>query len=152
VNFPPNPADVAADALAAGAAVEDVDLVLTERCESSGQYLAGLLAAGTLDSVGRPGKLPELMFSGMNPWDVRTVWDAALAVGYRAGKLAGRPDWTTEGFDRLRAALYEAGYQGMARLADRTATVHEPSVGRSGHPEHGETAVEDQPVREGGRQ
>lgn len=137
---PPNPADTAA-----AEAVADVDMALVERCESSGEYLAGLIAAGTLDSVGRPDKLPELTFPDANPWDVRAVWDAALAVGYRAGKLAARPE--TEGLDKLRAALYEAGYQGMGRLAARSATVHQPRVTRTVLPDHGNTPAETLPVR-----
>lgn len=142
-----NPAPAADSADAETAAI--VDEVLTERCESSAQYLAGLIAKGTLDSVSRPGKLPELMFPDINPWDVRTVWDAALAVGYAAGKAAARPEWTAEGLDRLRAALSDAGYQGMARLTARTATVHQP---RAQHPDHADTVAETPAARPGGHQ
>lgn len=98
-----------------------VDQALTERCTTSGEVIAGHIAAGMLDAVSRPAKLPELLFPDDDPETVRRVWELAVAVGYRAGKHAARPDWTAEGLDRLKAALYEAGYQGMARLAVRTA-------------------------------
>lgn len=139
----PDPATV----VALADAVADVDLVMTERCENLGEYLGGVIAAGTLDSVGRPDKLPELMFPDVDPEVVRRIWKAALPVGYRAGKLAGRPDWTAEGLGKLRAALADAGYWGMARLVSRSVTVHQP---RGLHPEHGDTVAETQPAREGG--
>lgn len=104
----------------------DVDQDLTERCVTSGEVIAGHIARGMLDVVSRPAKLPELLFPDDDPETVRRVWDQALAVGYRAGKHAARPDWTAEGIARLKAALYEAGYRGMGRLAVRTANTTTP--------------------------
>lgn len=115
----------------------DVDKALTERCTTSGEVIAGHIAAGMLDAVSRPAKLPELLFPDDDPDTVRRVWDQAVAVGYRAGKHAARPVWTAEGLDRLKAALYEAGYQGMARLAVRTANTTQPE------PEYGFTTGAD---------
>ncbi|MEV6165783.1 hypothetical protein AB0L71_28490 [Streptomyces sp. NPDC052052] len=113
-----NPAVDAAEAAA--------DLALTARCQSSGDYLAGIVAKGMLDAVGAPKKLPELLFPDIDPDVVRRIWDAALPVGYRAGKLAARPRWTPEALDRLRAELQDAGYTAMAGLAARSRTVHPP--------------------------
>ncbi|MFD3516305.1 hypothetical protein [Streptomyces sp. NPDC058657] len=100
--------------------IADTDSVLAERCGSAGEYLAGLLAAAQLDTVARPNQLPEDLFSHLDPWDVRQVWDRALAVGYRAGKMASNPQWTTEGLDRMRRALADAGYGQMATQAARS--------------------------------
>ncbi|MEU6925489.1 hypothetical protein [Streptomyces sp. NPDC046631] len=123
------------------------DQALANRCQSSGDYLAGLLAAGTLEAAGTPRKLPELLFPDYGPEIVRAVWEAALPVGYQAGKLAGQPKWTPAALDRLRAALYDAGYTAMGNLAARSAAVHPPrhpadheldaaarAVGDGGHP------------------
>ncbi|MER8002994.1 hypothetical protein [Streptomyces sp. NPDC095613] len=111
----------------------DTDRVLAERCQSSGDYLAGLIAAATLDYVGRPGKLPELLWPDAEPWLVRAVWDTALAVGYRAGRLSVQPDWTPQALNRLRAGLAAAGYRTMARQVARTARLHPPGP-VPGHP------------------
>ncbi|MFJ4887753.1 hypothetical protein [Streptomyces sp. NPDC088731] len=102
------------------------DQALASRCQSSGDYLAGLLAAGTLEAAGTPKKLPELLFPDYDPAIVRAVWEAALPVGFRAGKLAGQPRWTPDALTRLRAALADAGYEAMGALAARSASVHPP--------------------------
>ncbi|MGW7283904.1 hypothetical protein ACWGH4_00135 [Streptomyces sp. NPDC054847] len=96
----------------------------TERCQSSGDYLAGLIADGILDTVGRPTKLPELMWPHVDPELVRTIWQAGVAAGYAAGQTAGRPRWTRERLNKARTALQAAGYEGMARLVGRTNTLH----------------------------
>ncbi|MEU6016938.1 hypothetical protein ABZ826_23675 [Streptomyces sp. NPDC047515] len=102
------------------------DQILAERCQSSGEYLAGLLAAAMLDTAGTPKKLPELLFPDVDPWVVRQIWDAALPVGFRAGKLAAQPSWTPEALDRLRAQLQDAGYEAMAGKAARSRSIHPP--------------------------
>ena len=94
-----------------------VDQVLADRCQSSGDYLAGLIAHGMLEAASRPGKLPELLFPDGNPALVRAVWEAALAV---------RPTWTPDALYRLRAALDTAGYVAMGRMAARSASVQPP--------------------------
>ncbi|MFB7313019.1 hypothetical protein [Streptomyces sp. NPDC056192] len=116
----PTPAPVTPDDTAAA------DQVLAERCQTSGDYLAGLLAAGTLEAAGAPRKLPEVLFADYDPSVVREIWDAALAVGYRAGKLAGQPRWTPDALNRLRAAMQDAGYNAMAAKAGRSASIHPP--------------------------
>lgn len=105
---------------------------LTERCQSSGDYLAGLIASGMLETVGRPDKLPELMWPHVDPELVRTIWEAGVAAGFTAGQTSGRPQWASERLNRARTALQEAGYQGMARTITRTVNLHPPAPAR--HP------------------
>jgi hypothetical protein len=105
---------------------EAADQALAERCQTSGDYLAGLLAKGMLDAVSRPAKLPELVFPDGDPALVRAVWEAALAVGYRAGKEAAHPTWTPDALRRLRAELDAAGFVAMGRMAGRSASLHPP--------------------------
>lgn len=98
----------------------DIDHQLAARASSHAEYLAGLLAAAMLDTVGQPAKLPELLFPDIDPDIVRRVWTAALPVGYRLGKLAERPTFDEAGLRRLRAALHDAGYRTMARQVTRS--------------------------------
>jgi hypothetical protein len=100
--------------------VAAADLALTDRARHTGELLAVLIAHGMLERVARPAKLPELLFPDIDPEHVRRVWDAAVPVGYHAGKLAARPSWTPEALGRLRTALAEVGYTGMGRLAEDT--------------------------------
>ncbi|MEU3656494.1 hypothetical protein AB0E67_27535 [Streptomyces sp. NPDC032161] len=110
-----------------------VDQTLADRCQSSGDYLAGILAASMLDNAGTPKKLPELLFPDIDPAVVRQIWEAALPVGYRAGHLAAQPSWTPEALDRLRDALQGAGYAVMAGQVARSRSIHPPR-----HPALGE--------------
>ncbi|GGU61977.1 hypothetical protein [Streptomyces lavendofoliae] len=132
--------------------VTDIDQALADRAQSSGDYLAGVIAAAMLDTVGQPAKLPELLWPDEEATLIRAVWEAGLTVGYRAAKLTVQPQWTAEGLGRLRAALSEAGYTAMGRLVQRSAALHqtvETPVCRTGntwspwtHPadtEHGTT-------------
>ncbi|WP_331756283.1 hypothetical protein OHA04_45275 (plasmid) [Streptomyces sp. NBC_01590] len=121
------------------------DQALAGRCQSSGDYLAGLLAAGTLEAVGSPKLLPELLFPDYDPDIVRAVWEAALSVGYQAGKLAGQPKWTPDALNRLRAELADAGYTAMGNLAARSTAVHPPR-----HPADDEPLDHTTGVRDGG--
>ncbi|MGW3403426.1 hypothetical protein [Streptomyces zhihengii] len=107
-----------------GTNTSTVDGALTERCQNHGDYIAGLIAAGHLDTLGRPDKLPGDLFPDIEPWIVDAIWQRALTVGVWVGKALARPQWTPEALDRLRTALHEAGYQGMAAKTARTAAVH----------------------------
>ena len=98
-----------------------VDLLLAERAQTSAEVLAGLITAGMLETVGRPAKLPELTFAHIPAEHVREVWDAALAVGLRAGRQQARSRWQTEDLDAARDALFDAGFVAMARTVARTA-------------------------------
>lgn len=126
-----------------------VDRALADRCQTSGDYLAGLIAHGHLEAAGTPRKLPAALFPDQDPAVVQQVWDAALAVGYRAGQLSVRPTWTRDALDRLQAALTGAGYVAMGRLAARSANLHPPR-----HPADGEQPAghdeDDATVRDGG--
>lgn len=126
-------------------AAADTDQVLADRCQSSGDYLAGLISHGMLEAVSRPRKLPELLFPDGDPVLVRAVWEAALAVGYQAGKTAARPTWTPDALRRLRAELDTAGFVAMGRMAGRSASIHRPP-----HPADTEAPVEGAVVRGGG--
>ncbi|WP_228994332.1 hypothetical protein [Streptomyces sp. DH8] len=103
-----------------------VDQALADRCQSSGDYLAGLLAAAHLEAAGTVRKLPTDLFPDWPADMVQAVWDAALPVGFQAGKLSVRPTWTRDALDRLRAALDDAGFEAMSGLVARSATVHPP--------------------------
>lgn len=102
------------------------DQALADRCQSSGDYLAGLLAAGHLEAAGTVRKMPADLFPDWDPAMVQAVWDAALPVGFQAGKLSARPTWTPDALARLRAALDAAGFVAMGRLAGRSASLHPP--------------------------
>uniref|UniRef100_UPI0005BE1A16 hypothetical protein n=1 Tax=Streptomyces sp. NRRL WC-3725 TaxID=1463933 RepID=UPI0005BE1A16 len=110
-----------------------VDRALAARCQSSGDHIAGLLAYGHLAAAGTVTKLPTALFPDWPADMVQAVWDAALPVGFQAGKLSVRPTWTRDALDRLRAALDDAGYTAMGGLVARSATVHPPR-----HPADGE--------------
>lgn len=102
------------------------DLALTERCANSGQYIAGLIAAGMLETVGTPRQLPRYLFPNVPPEVAQEIFDRGAATGYRAANLAANPQWTREGLDRLRAALRDAGYTAMASTVDRSANTTRP--------------------------
>jgi hypothetical protein len=95
-----------------------------------------------LDQVGQPGKLPQLLFPDMAESDVWRVWELAIAVGYRAGRMAARPRFNRDTLARLQLALTEAGYTAMAGLADRTAaTITPPTAEHPADPEHDDNEV-----------
>lgn len=98
------------------AAIPGLDEALTGRLTGTARVLAGVLAAGALDTAGRPEKLPELLFPHLAEEDVRAVWDAAVVVGWRAGVRAGRSRWDPHDLDAAREALEGAGWAAMGRL------------------------------------
>lgn len=139
----PVPADDAEGGPGAGV-LEDVefermraDAVLTGRAMSSGEYLAGLIAAGELESTGRPDRLPADLFVDVDPVVVQRVWERALAVGFVAGRTSVTPRLSGERLQALQEGLTAAGFHAMAG-----------SVGRSRrlvagvHPADGEIARE----------
>lgn len=116
------------------------DQALADLATGSAEVLAGVIAAGMLDVVGQPARLPELLFPDADPVLVRAVWELGLATGYRAGKLAGRPRWAAEELDRAREALEGAGFAAMAALVARTAGTVRPRV-TDAHPADAPTAA-----------
>ncbi|MFI2620434.1 hypothetical protein [Streptomyces sp. NPDC018584] len=101
------------------------DQALTDLATSSGHWLAGLITAGMLDTAGTPDRLPELAFThhGLDPAAVREIWQAGLAVGYRAGRIATTPRLHRDTLTRLQTALTHAGYTAMGRLTAQSLTV-----------------------------
>lgn len=99
-----------------------VDQALANRAASSAEFLAGILAAAELDAAGQPSKLPADLFPDVDPTVVQEVWNVAIVVGYRMGRISARPQWDAAGLRRLRAALAEAGYDAMAGQVDRSLT------------------------------
>lgn len=99
------------------------DFVLAGRTSSSGQFLAGLVAAAQLDTVGRVEKLAADLFPDADPALVQAVWDRALAVGLRAGQFAGAPRFHRDRLEGLQARLTEAGFRAMGGMVGRSVTV-----------------------------
>lgn len=114
------PSSVSVPDGSSGPGSAEVDLVLAGRAVASGQWIGGLIVAGQLDSVGTPRKLPADLFPGVDPVVVQEVWDRALAVGYRAGRLASAPRFNRDALERLRGQLVEAGHHAMAGMLARS--------------------------------
>lgn len=104
----------------------DVDQALAQRATDSGQQIAGLITAAMLDTAGSPSKLPQYLFPDADPALVQKVWEAAIVVGYRAGKLATAPRFNRDTLARLHAALTDAGHHAMGRLIAQTRTALPP--------------------------
>ncbi|MEV2259122.1 hypothetical protein AB0J13_10740 [Streptomyces anulatus] len=103
-----------------------VDRALADRCQTSGDYLAGLLAAAHLEAAGSVRKLPAAQFPDWPADMVQAVWDAALPVGFQAGRVSVHPTWAPDALDRACDALTGAGFEAMGRLAARSANLHPP--------------------------
>lgn len=129
---------VPADDSAEDAAFETMcaDAVLMGRAVSSGQFLAGLLAAAELETASRPDKLPMDLFSNEDPAVVQAVWDRALAVGFQAGRVSAAPRLFRDQLDRLAGEFEAAGFEAMAgsvrRSRNLVAPVREGLPGDSG--------------------
>lgn len=117
-----------------------VDGVLAGRAASAGEYLAGLIVKGQLETVGRPDRLPEDLFPHVDPEVVRAVWERALAVGLHAGRVSASPRLYRDQMDRVQAKLEAVGFAAMARMVGRSRRLVAP------HPADGETV---RPVNSG---
>ncbi|MFJ8727732.1 hypothetical protein [Streptomyces sp. NPDC093269] len=95
------------------------DAVLTGRAMSSGEYLAGLIGHGLLETVGRPDKLPADVFAGEDPVLVQRVWDRALAVGFHAGRMSVTRTHPEE-LERSRVQFEAIGFAAMEGLVSRS--------------------------------
>lgn len=113
-----------------------VDEVLAGRHVSAGAYLAGLMAAAQLETVGRVDRLPRDLFPDADPDLVQAVWERACAVVWRAAEryFAARQDPVV--LRELQAGLEAAAHHAMAglvgeaaRVARRAGAVH-PADGR----------------------
>ena len=116
------------------------DAVLGGRAMSSAQFLAGLVATGELETVGRPDKLPADMFPDVDPAVVQAVWDRGLAVGFHAGRVSAAPRLFRDQMDRVAGAFEESGHQAMAGLVRRSRALVAPVS--EGHPADSEIGRE----------
>ncbi|NUP45424.1 MAG: hypothetical protein HOY76_52460 [Streptomyces sp.] len=122
MNATPNHAQPAAGP--AGADPARVGRALDERIVRSAEVLAAHLTAATLDTVGRPSRLPAALFPDVEEEVVREIWDLALAVGYLGGKRAVEGSrWEHERLAAARDQLADAGY---AAMAERIARILPP--------------------------
>ena len=133
-----SPAATPADDAAAFQRMQE-DSVLTGRAMSSGQYLAGLIVRGELETVGTPDKLPADLFPEADPVVVQTVWDRALAVGVHAGRAYWAPRLHPDELEATRAALTDAGFHAMGGAVGRSKGLVERA---RMHPGDGEIARE----------
>lgn len=115
-----------------------VDVVLSVRARSSAEYLAGLLAAGELETAGAARRLPVDEWPGVDPVVVQEIWDRACATAWAASRVAGAPWLYRDRLQGLQKALSEAGFRAMAGLVGRSREL----VVRAGHPADGEIARE----------
>ena len=113
------------------------DAVLTGRAMSSGEFLAGLIASGELETVGRPDKLAADLFPDVDPVVVQRIWDRALAVGLHAGRRSVLARQYRDELDRVAGVLSEVGFHAMAGSVARSRRLVAPEVP---HPADGEGA------------
>lgn len=110
--------------------VVSADAVLAGRAMSSGEFLAGLIASALLEKVGRPEKLPTVLFPDVDPRVVQEIWQLALAVGLHAGRRSSNARLYRDELDRVQGALRDAGFHAMAGLVSRSRRLVAPE----GHP------------------
>lgn len=122
----------------AGFEVMRSDAVLAGRAMSSGEYLAGVLAAAEVDTVGSVRKLPADTWPDVDPLVVQEIWDRACVVAWRAAQYAGSGWLHRETLAAAQERLAAAGFHAMAGLVARS---RELAV-RSRHPADGEIARE----------
>ena len=115
-----------------------VDEVLAARARSSAEYLAGLLAAGQLETAGAARKLPADSWPDVDPVVVQEIWDRACATAWQASRVAASPWLYRDRLQGLQEALSEAGFHAMAGQVERSRGV----VLRSRHPADSEIARE----------
>lgn len=114
------------------------DLMCAGMATSSGQFLAGLMADGMLDAVGRPEKLTRYLFPDVDSAVVDEIFNLGAAAGFRAGKVAANPAFRRDELEAHRAALSELGFHAMAGRVARSAGIASRAAGE--HPADGESA------------
>lgn len=121
-----------------------VDMVLAGRHVSTGQYLAGLMAAAELETAGRVDRLPHDLFPDVDPVLVQEVWERACAVAWRAAEryFTARQDPAV--LAGLKADLEEAGHAAMAGMVGRSLSV--VRMAGLAHPADGAVEREHGPV------
>jgi len=91
------------------------DAALAARARADGEFIAGLILAGQLDTVGTPRKLPMDLWPDADPALVAEVWSRALAVGVRAGRFMSAPRFYRDKLASLQGQLAQAGFEAMGR-------------------------------------
>lgn len=110
--------------------VHEADMGGASMATSSGQFIAGLLAYGQLESVGTPRRLVEGLLPEMDPVVRQEVTDRLLAIGYQAGRLSVRPQFHGEELAKARDLLAQAGFAAMAGQVTRSLNTVAPRSGR----------------------
>lgn len=116
-----------------GVDVAVADGVLSGQLMSAAVFLAGLLANGLLETVGRPEKLPQDLFPSA-PEVAREAFQLGVAAGLHAGRVSAAPRLYRDQLARTQAALEAVGFEAMARSVGRSRRLVAP------HPADGETA------------
>lgn len=110
------------------------DAMLCGRAASSGEFLAGLILDGQLETVGRPDRLPADLFPHVDPDVVQAIWNRALAVGLHAGRVSASPRLFRDELLRVQGVFAEVGWHAMGRMVGRSRRLVAP------HPADGESA------------
>ncbi|MER6249414.1 hypothetical protein [Streptomyces griseorubiginosus] len=110
------------------------DAALAAQAMSAAVFLAGLIANGQLETVGRPDKLPADLFPGDDPEVVERAFQRGMAVGLHAGRVSRDPLLYRDQFARVQAELEAVGFAAMGRLVGRSLRLVAP------HPADGEGA------------
>ena len=111
------------------------DGVLSVQLMGSAVFLAGLLANGLLETVGRPDKLPQDLFPS-DPEVAQASFQLGLAVGLHAGRVSAAPRLYRDQMERVQREFEAIGFEAMARLVGRSRRLVAPE--RAGHPADGE--------------
>jgi hypothetical protein len=75
------------------------------------------------------------MWPDTDPDTVQAIWDAAAAVGFRAGKFTAAGRWNTDHLQQARQALAATGHHHMAAALDN-AMACAPSQHPADHDQH----------------
>lgn len=113
----------------AGWEMARADLVAAGLATSSAGFLAGLMADGMLDAVGRPEKLPRFLFPGVDPAVVDEIFNLGAAAGFRAGRVHANPGFRRDELEAHRAGLAEVGFRAMAGRVARSAATASRAAG-----------------------
>lgn len=116
------------------------DLTCAGMATSSGQFLAGLMADGMLDAVGRPEKLTRFLFPDVDPAVVDEIFNLGAAAGFRAGRVHANPGFRRDELEAHRAVLDAIGFHAMPGQVARSAALVSRAAGT--HPADSESARE----------
>ncbi|MFG2276752.1 hypothetical protein ACGFNY_44215 [Streptomyces chartreusis] len=108
------------------------DGVLAGQLTGSAVFLAGLLANGLLEVVGRPDRLPQDLWPS-DPEVAQSSFQLGLAVGLHAGRVSAAPRLYRDQLDRVQGEFEAIGFAAMARLVGRSRRLV------ASHPADGET-------------